>query len=114
MIPKACRDLLALCLETARKTESDALAYVNIERATGMVNYALTRGDITAVEHGNEMAWIELARATRAHTADSLEISRGQPGELMVKAWQADDNGVKPAKSEDGAYRFNPFSGGFE
>ena len=78
MIPKTCRDLLALCLETANKTESDALAYTQIERATGMINYALTRGDITAVEHGNEMAWIELARATRAHTADSLALEKAR------------------------------------
>ena len=65
MIPKACRDLLSLCLDVANKTESDALAYVNIERATGMINYALTRGDITPVEHGNEMRWVELVQATR-------------------------------------------------
>ena len=69
MIPKPCRDLLALCLDVANKTESDALAHQNIERATGMVNYALTRGDITPLEHANEMAWIELARATRREIA---------------------------------------------
>lgn len=65
MIPQSCRDLLALCLDVANKTESDALAHVQIERAIGMINYALTRGDITPIEHGNEMAWIDLARATR-------------------------------------------------
>lgn len=65
MIPKECRDLLQLCLEVANKTESAELARDNIERATGMINYALTRGDISPVEHGNEMAWVNLVKATR-------------------------------------------------
>lgn len=78
MIPKACRDLLALCLDVANKTECDALAYRQIERATGMLNYALTRGDITPIEHANEMAWVELARATRANTVDSLALEKAQ------------------------------------
>lgn len=65
MIPNACRDLLALCLDVANTTESDALAQVQIERAAGMVNYALLRGDLTSIEHATEMKWIDLARAVR-------------------------------------------------
>lgn len=71
MIPQPCRDLLALCLDIANKTESDVLAHQNIERATGMLNYALTRGDITPIQHANEMRWIELVQATRRDLADS-------------------------------------------
>lgn len=70
-MPQSCRDLLALCLDVANKTESDALAQVQIERAVGMINYALSRGDITPVEHGNELAWIDLARATRRDPVNS-------------------------------------------
>lgn len=69
MIPKECRDLLQLCLEVASNTDSEDLARMNIERATGMINYALTRGDITSVEHGNEMAWVYVVKATRENAS---------------------------------------------
>lgn len=65
MIPKACRELLDLCLDVANKTESESLAQQHIERATGMLNYALTRGDLTVLEHATEMAWVDLARVVR-------------------------------------------------
>lgn len=65
MIPKACRELLDLCLDVANKTENEQLAQVHIERATGMLNYALTRGDITVLKHASEMAWVDVARAVR-------------------------------------------------
>lgn len=65
MIPKECRDLLSLCLDMAAKTESEAMAKQNIDRAIGMLNYALTRGDISPVQHANEMAWVDLVKATR-------------------------------------------------
>jgi hypothetical protein len=65
MIPKACRELLDLCLDVANKTENEQLAQVHIERATGMVNCLLTCGHITPLEHASEMAWVDLARAVR-------------------------------------------------
>jgi hypothetical protein len=65
MIPKACSELLDLCLDVANKTENEQLAQVHIERATGMLNYALTRGDLTPLQHASEMAWVDLARAVR-------------------------------------------------
>jgi hypothetical protein len=65
MIPKACRELLDLCLDVANKTENEQLAQVHIERATGMVNCLLTCELITVLEHASEMAWVDLARAVR-------------------------------------------------
>lgn len=69
MIPKECRDLLELRKDMANKTESTALAQSNIQKCIGMLDYALTRGDINPVEHGNEMAWIDLLIATRENAA---------------------------------------------
>lgn len=71
MIPQPCRDLLALCLDVANKSESDVLACKHIDRAIGMLNYALTRGDITPIQHANEMRWVDLVQATRRDLADS-------------------------------------------
>jgi hypothetical protein len=65
MIPTACRDLLELCKHQAATSESLVLATRNIDSATGMLNYALLRGDLTQIEHGNELAWVELIKATR-------------------------------------------------
>jgi hypothetical protein len=64
MIPTACRDLLDLCKHQAATSESTVLAQRNIERATGMLNYALLCKHLTTQEHANEMAWLELIKAT--------------------------------------------------
>jgi len=91
MIPKACRELLDLCLDVANKTENEQLAQVHIERATGMLNYALTRGDLTPLEHSAEMAWVDLARAVR-RAPTRIENSVGMTIDQWIKRSDSPQN----------------------
>ena len=71
MIPKACRDLLDLCKQQAAMTESGVMAQKNINRAIGMLDYALLNRDLTPQEHANELLWIELIKATAPDIKES-------------------------------------------
>jgi hypothetical protein len=65
MIPKPCRDLLDTTLEMARTMPYDDLAKANLDRAQGMLNYALARGDLLPAHHATELVTIDLIRAQR-------------------------------------------------
>lgn len=71
MIPKECRDLLDLYLDTARTTDVEASATASLDAAAGMLGYAIARGDLTPQEHSNEWTIIKLIRMQRRNKVDA-------------------------------------------
>lgn len=65
MIPQEARRLMELHAETARETESDAVAEANISILAGMIGYAAACGHITPQEHAAEWTMIKLIRDQR-------------------------------------------------
>ena len=75
MIPQECRDLLNLYLDTARTTDIEASATASLDAASGMLGYAITRGDLTPQEHSNEWVIIKLIRAQRRNKINAERAS---------------------------------------
>lgn len=69
MIHKQCRDLIELSLDMARKTEYPEIAKSNLDRVAGMLNYALSCGHISPIEHASELITIDLIRTQRENSA---------------------------------------------
>ena len=65
MMPKACRDLLETTMDMARNTPYEELVKANLDRAQGMLNYALACGDLMPAHHATELVTIDLIRAQR-------------------------------------------------
>lgn len=82
----------------------------NLAAAREMVETLLITGHLDVIEyraHHQQITTIKLMIGAEElkRVADLIDKSR--------KSF-ADENGIRPAVSDDGAYRFNPFSGGFE
>lgn len=69
MIPQQCRDLLETTYDMARNTPYEELVKANLDRAMGMLNYALLRGDITPMVHATELVTIDVIRKQRNNAA---------------------------------------------
>lgn len=73
MIPQACRDLIEVSLDMARKTAYPEIAKANLDRVTGMLNYALSCGHITPIIHVSELVTIDLVRTQRANKLNEVK-----------------------------------------
>jgi len=74
MIPKECQDLINLSLDMALKTDHDEISKANLDRVSGMLNYALQSGDIQPITHASEWARIDLIRALRDKRKNAARI----------------------------------------
>jgi hypothetical protein len=72
-MPEDGRKMYDTYLTCAREDESDQYAHDNLERAIGVLGYALSVDDLTAGEHDHEWTMIKLIRAQRVQARKDQE-----------------------------------------
>lgn len=99
---------LQLLLQLVKDDRLCVTARENLAAAKELVDTAHMLGDIDSAEYRHYRSL-----CIRAHidvSNDELEKSRS----ALPKTYMSNEDGVRAAVSEDGAYRFNPMSGTFE
>lgn len=110
MMQPQLQERFDLLLRQAKDPRLESLARENLAAARELINTLLAVGLLLTEEWKAYYSQVETAMIK----IGAVELKRVTDLNDIARRAFADENGVRPAVAEDGAYRYNPLSGTFE